>query len=62
MKKRAFWCLAIDKTEDTEKVVVGATIILAEDQEKAKEKFLLGNAETLRPVMKSLEIVTSPFC
>ena len=62
MEKKAFWCLAIDTTKDSERVVQDATIALAIDEKDARQAFLLENAENLKDVLPNLEVIVSPFC
>ena len=64
-RKRPFMCMAIDTTEDKEKIVVGqegVKIVLAIDEGDARQQFTIMYAAELAPVAGNVEVVVSPFC
>ena len=55
-----FWVMAIKGLKEDKEILIKADMVLAQNEEKAKQGFLLDNAAELGDV-KDLEILARPF-
>jgi hypothetical protein len=56
-------CVAIDNTENAEKIVVEAKMLLAIDEPAARQDFIIKNAGELGKVAEGeVVILVTPFC